>query len=34
MNNTTIEITNIPDTIMDIIDAEENEIYTQISAKK
>ena len=29
--NTTVEITNIPDSIMDIIDAEENEIYTQIS---
>lgn len=29
MNNTTIEITNIPDTIMDIIDAMENEFYQQ-----
>lgn len=29
--NTTIEITNIPDTIMDIIDVMENEFYTQIS---
>ena len=29
--NTTIEITNLPDTIMDIIDVMENEFYTQIS---
>lgn len=34
MNNTTIEITNIPDTIMDIIDAMENEFYTQIYENK
>ena len=27
--NTTIEITNIPDTIMDIIDTMENEFYQQ-----
>lgn len=30
MNNTAIEITNIPDNIMDEIDVAENEIYEQL----